>query len=336
MKHVKIPLLILILLLVMQGCSQKDNEAAAADWILCGAKILTPGSPAPVCADLAVRDGRILAIGDAKEIQRLARSGTRRVDAAGCTVVSGLHDAHVHFESGAKMLSERMSLRFMNLEEIQAKVRAAVAASPPGALILGYHFNQAYFPNGAWPARHDLDIVAPQNPVVISRVDGHSVWVNSKALEMADITKETPDPQGGEIQRDTAGNPTGILKEKAGNLVAGIQAPDMVIPGKKAKDPLAAAIRHANQLGLTSVTTSGSLELVERLRRLQTQGQLTLRFHVWLDGEEIDAHLQKGARFNQGDDFVRIAFLKLFADGTIGSATAAMFSPYRHRPDSSG
>jgi len=99
---------------------------------------------------------------------------------------------------------------------------------------------------------------------------------------------------------------------------------------------LLAAIRHANQLGLTSVTTSGSLELVERLRGLQERDLLTLRFHVWLDGEELAAHLEKGARFNQGDEFVRIAFLKLFVDGTIGSATAAMFAPYRHQPGSSG
>jgi predicted amidohydrolase YtcJ len=327
---------LLSLLLIVAGPLAVIPSPEAPDWILCGAKILTAGSSTPVRADLAVRDGRILEIGAADVIKRLADARTRRIDAGGCTVVAGLHDAHVHFESGAKMLTQRMSLRFMNLEEILARVKAAVAASPPGALILGYHFNQAYFLNGAWPTRHDLDAVAPQNPVVISRVDGHSVWVNSKALEMADITKETPDPQGGEIQRDAAGNPTGILKEKAENLVAGIQAPEMVVPGQSSADPLLAAIRHANQLGLTSVTTSGSLELVERLRGLQERDLLTLRFHVWLDGEELAAHLEKGARFNQGDEFVRIAFLKLFVDGTIGSATAAMFAPYRHQPGSSG
>ncbi|MBN1197283.1 MAG: amidohydrolase, partial [Candidatus Aminicenantes bacterium] len=110
----------------------------------------------------------------------------------------------------------------------------------------------------------------------------------------------------------------------------------MVVPGKSSADPLLAAIRHANRLGLTSVTTSGSLELVQRLQQMQKEDQLTLRFHVWLDGEQMDAHLESGARFNQGNEFVRIAFLKLFVDGTIGSATAAMFAPYRHRPDSSG
>ena len=309
---------------------------AAPEWILRDGRILYTGASLPVRAGIAIKNGRIMAIGPEKEILQLAGPGTRMVSANGGTVVAGLHDAHVHFESGAKMLTERLSLRFMNLEQIKTQIHSAVAASPPGALIRAYHFNQVYFPKGEWPSRKDLDVVAPENPVVISRVDGHSVWVNSRALAMAGITRDTPDPQGGEIQRDASGQPTGILKENAENLVNGITAPDMVIPGKQGRNTLLAGIQHANRLGLTSVTTSGSLDLVKRLRLLQSQGKLTLRFHVWLDGEKLSDHLKAGARFNQGDDFVRIGFLKLFADGTIGSATAAMFNPYLHKTDSRG
>jgi len=336
MKHFKIlyKTLSLVFLVILASACGKDFPKA--DMILAEGLVLTPGSLAPVKASIAVLDGKILTIGDKSVVRRHSGPDTRVVNASGCTIVAGLHDAHVHFESGAKTLARRLSLRFMNLTQIQSAIQAAVAASPRGALIKGYHFNHAYFPGGSWPSRRDIDKVAPDNPVIISRVDGHSVWVNSRALAMAGISKNTPDPPGGEIQRDPGGEPTGILKENAEKLVEGIKAPAMILPGNRNKDPLLAGIRHANRLGLTSITTSGSLELIKKLENLRKRGVLTLRFHVWLDGEKLAEHLEAGAFFNQGGDFIRVAFLKLFADGTIGSASAAMFTPYIGSPESRG
>ena len=306
------------------------------DLILVGGKIIAGEAAIPFEGGISIENGKIIAIEKDVVLRRQAGPKTRVVQLHGGTVVAGLHDAHLHFESGAKAITARLSLRYMNLIQVQMKIREAVRNSPVGALIRAYHFNHAYFPDKQWPSRLDLDRVAPNNPVIISRVDGHTVWVNSMALRMAGIDRNTPDPPGGEIQRDQNGEATGILKETAENLVEKVTGPAMAVPGGVRRDPLLDGIRHANQLGLTSVTTSGSVALIERLKEMAGKGTLSLRFHVWLDGEHLKEYCNAGLSHNQGNSFVRVAFLKLFIDGTIGSATAAMFSPYIHRPESRG
>lgn len=312
------------------------EQQSRPDLILMGGKIVLEESSRPFRGGIAIRNGKITAIDKDSLVQKLAGPHTEVVLLHGGTVVAGLHDAHVHFESGSKLITERVSLRYMNLAQIQSRISEISRNSSEGALIRAYHFNQVYFPGKKWPTRQDLDRVAPRNPVIISRVDGHTVWVNSLALQKAGIDKNSPDPPGGEIQRDAMGRPTGILKETAENLVENVTGPKMTVSKAGGGDPLAAGIRHANQLGLTSVTTSGSMALIDKLNELRKQGKLTLRFHVWLDGENLKEYLRSALRFNQGDGFVRVAFLKLFIDGTIGSATAAMFRPYLDKPGSRG
>lgn len=257
----------------------------------------------------------------------------------GKTVIPGLHDAHLHFEAGAEMLKSQLTLRFLNLQEIKGKIKEVINASPGGAVIWGHNYNHAFFKKKQLPTRYDLDKVAPDNPVIIERVDGHSVWLNSKALEAADITKDTKDIPGGEIMRFEDGSPTGILKENALSLVEKIKKqkrPKMVIPGQSGQDALEMAIQYANKLGLTCVTTSGTPALVEHLKKLKKEGKLTLKFNVWFPIVTLKDYLAAGLSFHQGDEWVRVSFLKIFADGTIGSASAAMFNPYLHRPESRG
>jgi len=285
---------------------------------------------------VAVKQGKILFAGTDSEAMGYRSNQTVVYDLAGRTLIPGLHDAHLHFESGVENLLSSLSFRFKNLADIRRQIKEAIEVSPPGAIIRGVDFNQAYFENKEWPSCQDLDDIAPQNPVLIERVDGHSYWLNSKALQMSGITEHTPDPPGGEIQRFPNGRPSGILKENAMDLIKNITGPAMVILGQEHKNPLEAGIAYANGLGLTSVTTSGSLKLIAQLKQLQLQGKLTLRFNVWLPFENLEQYREQKVEFKQGDDFVRISFLKIFIDGTIGSATAAMFEPYRHRPDSKG
>lgn len=334
--------ILVALILAITYCSggtkspDDSTQKKVADLILSNAMIITADDHHPICQAIAIKEGKILSLGSNAQMEKFKGSDTTIVDMAGKTILPGLHDAHLHFESGSKAVTERLSVRFLGMKEILEKVKEAVQISPQRAVIYAYHFNHAYFKDKKWPNRFDLDNVAPQNPVIITRVDGHSVWLNSLALKMAGITKDTPDPPGGEIQRFADGTPTGILKETAEELVKNITGPKMNVPGAAEGDTLEAGIAFANRLGLTSVTTSGSLQLIERLNQLKDQGKLTLRFNVWLPIEGIQKYLDKGIAMNQGDDMVKVSFLKIFCDGTIGSATAAMFEPFKHRPDSRG
>ncbi len=328
--------------IIVAGCtggdsaSGKIDEKILADLLLTNAVVITSNSSVSPCDAVAVKDGRILSTGTTEDLMTLKGPDTEVLDMNGKTILPGLHDAHVHFESGAKAVTQNLSVRFMNLEQILAKIEEAVRISPKGAIIYAYHFNHAYFKDKKWPDRFQLDKVAPGNPVIVTRVDGHSVWLNSVALKMAGISKDTPDPQGGEIQRFEDGTPTGILKETAEELVKNIAGPKMNVPGAAGGNILEEGIKYANRLGLTSVTTSGTLDLIDRLNRLKSEGKLTLRFNVWLPIEGIQEYLDKGIVMNQGDNMVKVSFLKIFCDGTIGSATAAMFEPFNHRPDSKG
>ena len=309
-------IILLVFVLLFANCSggatgsDENSTNKVAELILTNATVVTVDSKLPSCEAIAIKDGRILALGSNAEVSKLKGPDTRVVDLSGKTIVPGLHDAHVHFESGAKAVTERLSVRFLGLEEILEKVKEAVRISPEGAVIRAYHFNHAYFEDKKWPDRYHLDKVAPNNPVIITRVDGHSIWLNSAALTMAGITKDTPDPQGGEIQRFEDGTPTGILKETAEELAANIEGPKMKVPGAAKGNTLEAGIEYANRLGLTSVTTSGTLELIQRLNQLKEDGKLSLRFNVWLPIEGIQHYLDKGIAMNQGDDMVKVSFLK--------------------------
>lgn len=332
MKRLPTVLTLIVLTWITAACGVQEK----AEIIFVNGLIMTMDQEQPEASALAIKDGRVLACGERIEVLRFKGAETTVFDLEGRTVIPGLHDAHVHFESGARSIREQLSLRFMNLEQIQNAIAEVVAASPAGALIRAFHFNQAYFPGKEWPSCHDLDVVAPGNPVMITRVDGHSLWLNSKAMTLAGIDESSVAPPGGEIGRFPDGKPNGILKETATRLAAGVKGPAMILPGISDKNHLEAGIEYANRLGLTSVTSSGSLQLLEELAVLRRAGKLNLRFNVWLPIENLAEYKQAGIAYRQGDDWIRVSFLKIFADGTIGSATAAMFSPFLSNPDSQG
>lgn len=326
-------LMVLLIVFMGKGVVYAGEEAGL---ILINGQVLTMDREMRVTGAVVIKGGKILFTGDVKDALAFRTGETKVLDMRGKTIIPGLHDGHIHFESGTENLVKSLSLRFLDLESIREKIKGVIAASPRGAVIKAVDFNQAYFKTKNWPSCKDLDDISPNNPVIIERVDGHSCWLNSRAMAMCGIGRNTVDPQGGEVQRFADGSPTGILQETAMDLIKNITGPGMVIPGLTGCDPLEVGIHYANELGLTSVTTSGSLELIKKLNELKKQGKLTLRFNVWLEVGDMDIYLEKGVNLGQGDEFVRVSFLKIFADGTIGSATAAMFKPYIHRPDSRG
>lgn len=334
-----ISVLFLFSIFFLTCCSSKPDKmkySKTADFILKNGIVITIDKKMKIAESVAIKDNKIIFCGSNIRALRYNGDKTKIFDMTGKTIIPGLHDAHLHFKSGAESITKNLSLRFLNMEQIQKKIKEAIDSSPPHAVIRAFRFNQVYFKNKKWPTRYDLDKISPDNPVIISRVDGHTLWVNSKVLSMCDISKNTKDPYGGEIQRFKDGTPTGILKENAEDLVKDIKGPKMVLPGEPQKSPIESAIVYANQLGLTSVTTSGDLNLIKKLNDLRKKGKLYLRFNVWLPIKKTKQYLKKGIKFNDGNDFVKVSFLKIYSDGTIGSSTAAMFDPYIHNHKSRG
>src|SRR4030042_5703850 len=219
-KSLIISLLIALGLGFAAGFGQQPDRA---DFILLDGRVFTGDDSRPWAEAVAGNtDGTIAAVGTSADIRKLAGPATRILDAGGRLVIPGLYDAHTHFSSGGRSLTELSFRGVDSIAKVQEMVAAKIQELPDGAPVFGGQYDHSLFPGGNWPTREDLDKVSPSNPVVIERVDGHSVWVNSLALKQSGITRDTKPPFGGEILKDAGtGEPTGILTESAEVLVRG-------------------------------------------------------------------------------------------------------------------
>lgn len=309
-----------------------------ADLVVTEALIVTMDSRMPRAEALAVRGEMIVAVGTVEEIEPYIGPDTVVLEVGGRLVIPGFNDAHAHFAGGASGLRTLNLYGVASKEEILRLVAERVAQAQPGEWITGSRYDHTLWTTSDdWPTRFDLDRVAPDNPVRLTRASGHSSWVNSLALRLSGITRETADPPAGEVQRDPAtGEPTGILIESAQGLVRGSggdQGMSAAQRRQRQKDDLIAGFRHAARLGVTSVTTSSSLSEMEVLRELRAEGQLTLRWTGWLGIGGIERYVEQGIRTGDGDHWVRVGMAKIFIDGTLGDGSAAMFEPFTDRPD---
>ena len=330
LKRLLLPVL-LISILTLASLTCRPAPARQADLIIAG-KIFTGLNSRPFVEALAAGGDKILATGSREEINRYAGPETRIIELVGGVAIPGLIDAHTHFSSGGQSLIELSFRGVDSVEKVQQMIAARIKELPPGTPIFGRDYDHTLFPGQIWPDRSDLDKVSTDNPVVIRRVDGHSAWLNTVALKLSGIDSRTPDPFGGEIVRDqTSGEPTGILKESAMNLIK-IQPSIQSSP----EEDILRALDHARRLGLTGVHASTDLKELEIYKKLKDEGRLTLRIYAWLPVEEMDQCLKLGLRQGQGDEFLKIGFLKAFIDGTLGSGTALMFEPFADAPGQSG
>jgi predicted amidohydrolase YtcJ len=305
-----------------------------ASLVVTNAHIATMDPSQPRAEAMAVNGETITALGSAAAMRRYIGPSTRVIDAGGRLVTPGFNDSHAHFASGSAGLRSLNLYGVASLAEVQRLVAERVARAKPGEWISGSRYDHTLW-GERWPTRQDLDAVSPNNPVVLSRASGHSVWANSLALKLSNITKDTPNPKAGEIQKDPkTGEPTGILLESAASLIKR-QSPTLPAEERRARsrDDLLAGMRYAAALGLTSVQTSSSLTELATIRELQKEGRLTLRYTGWLTLGAARSLAAQGVRTGQGDDWVRVGFLKGFIDGTLGDGTAAMFEPFADRPD---
>ncbi|NJK78844.1 MAG: amidohydrolase [Chloroflexaceae bacterium] len=288
----------------------------------------------PHAQALAIRDGRILAVGSTGKV-RAAAAGARveGIDLNRRTVLPGLTDAHVHITWYGL---SRQRVRLADVSSLDAalqRIGEQAATLPPDAWLQGGGWNHTDW-GIDWPTRYDLDRVCPDRPVALVRKDGHSIWANSRALALAGITDDTPDPSGGQILRDADGVAIGMLTEAAMDVLR------RVVPEPRPTErlqALQAAIQEGLQYGLTSLhippgprDDDGHETLID-LQTLYQQGALHVRCLAHIAAREFDAMLALGLRTGLGDDWLRIGGLKLFADGSLGSETAAMLHPYEQR-----
>jgi hypothetical protein len=325
-------------MMYVSACSKADK----ADLAIINGKVLTINKDKPLAEAVAVKGEKIIAVGTSKEILKLIDKKTVRViDAGGRLVIPGFNDAHVHF---GPLDPDYIELRYTtDPAVITEKVRAQVAKTRKGELIKGGHWEHEMFRDKKWPAKELIDKVSPDNPVLLSRADGHSVLVNSFVLRASGITRNTPNPFGGEIQKDPlTGEPTGILKENAESLiVTGETKPSRSREEEDARiwQGYLLAIKEARELGVTSVQVpgSGDFEAYEKLKR---EGFLTSRIDIGsfltADTELLKKDSELVNKYPGEGNWIRFGYLKSFIDGTIGSGTALMFEPFTDNPSTSG
>jgi hypothetical protein len=298
-----------------------------ASLILTGGKVWTGDPSRPRAEAVALAGDLILAVGSSTDIARLAGRDTRVVELRGRLVVPGLIDAHVHFLSGGDELLAPDLRSARTVEEFARRVGEAAARMPAGAWVTGGAWDHENWPGAELPRKEILDLFVLRNPVFLRRLDGHMAVANSLAVRIAGIDETTPDPPGGEIVRDPrTGEPTGVLKDAAMELVARHIPP---WDDGARRDRARAALRHAASLGVTGVHDMGTTEAdLRTFRDLRARGELTLRVAAYPPLESLAELEAKGAPRAAGDAFVKVVGVKAFADGSLGSRTALFLEPY--------
>jgi predicted amidohydrolase YtcJ len=308
--------------------------------LLLNGTIYTMDSAMPRAQAVAVSEGRFVAVGSDDELAGLAGSGDWSVvDLRGRAVVPGFTDCHLHLLSYAMKASEIPLEEGHSIEGTLAAVNEFTRKVAPASWIQGRGWTDIAWSGDDVPSRQLLDEVAPEHPVVLSKKDGHVIWVNSEALRRAGVDENTPEPPGGVMERDSeTGLPTGILKEEAMYLVCN------AIPSPGAKERQAAlksAVAQAQELGITGIHDCGSWQSendrsLSDYQEMIGRGDLGVRVFMMLSRANLDEAIKLGLRTGFGNDFLRVGNLKLFADGTLGSRTAEMFEPFAGEKENCG
>lgn len=319
------------IVLAAAGCRK---GGPMSDLILTNASVWTVDSSRPRAEAVAVRDGRILRVGSAAEVEAEAGPARETIDLKGALVLPGFIDSHTHFLTGGAALSGVQLRDVTTRDEFRARVAAHVKTLEPGEWILNGDWDHQSFTTRELPTRDWVDDLTPDNPVCVTRFDGHMALVNGLALKRAGITRATPAPPGGEILKDpTSGEPTGILKDAAMDPVFAL------VPEPSLKERIRAAeaaLRLAAERGLTSIHDMSDAASFEAYQELRKRGALTARLAVYIPITQVDLLARLRLRGQFGDDALELAGLKGFVDGSLGSATALFFEPYADDPSTRG
>ena len=307
------------------GASAFARWATQPDTILYNGKILTVGTREREVEALALAGGRVFAIGTSTEMLALAGSGVRRFDLGGRRVTPGFNDAHSHpCDSGVALLTQ-VALEMDSVEAIKTAIHAKAVATPPGEWVVGFLYDDT---KTARPLdRADLDAAAPDHPVIVQHRGGHTAFVNSRALELAKVAENSPNPAHGEFFRDAAGRHNGRVAEQAAEAILALA----VKPPSRADYRKGAALisRQFASRGITSACEAdGNPAILQGYQDARDAGELTGRFYTHIDFSDLDKMIDAGIHTGFGDEWVRVGAIKLFADGSISERTALLSEPY--------
>jgi predicted amidohydrolase YtcJ len=329
------------------SCAQKKEPA---DLVLINGKIVTVDETNPEAEAIAVRGDTIVAVGSNKDIKPYIFEESKVIDLGGKLAIPGFIDSHAHFTSvgQAKLRLDLMHVR--NWDEIVAMVKEAAEKAQPGEWILGRGWHQEKWdktpePNvDGLPYHHSLSQVSPDNPVLLNHASGHSSYANAKAMELAGVTKETPDPPGGEIVRDPEGNPIGVFREAAQGLVSKAlsqylekRTPEQIDAERRKVVELAA--QECLSKGITTFhDASSSFETIDLFKEFAEEGKLGIRLYVMIreSNEQLKNHLSEYRIMGLGNNHLTVRSIKRLVDGALGAHGAWFLEPYTDLPTSTG
>ena len=321
------------LLMSTSNNNYAGTSSAAPDLIIVNAKIHSLERPDVQSGGVAILRNRILATGSTRDIQLLRGPKTRAIDAEGRLVLPGFNDAHLHFMSGGFQLSS-VDLRDANTpQEFAERIRDFAANLPGGRWITGGDWDHERWPTATLPTKELIDQFTPDTPVFVNRLDSHMALANSLALKLADVTRDTKDPDGGVVVRDRNGEPSGVLKDAAQNFIW------RVFPPRSFDERLAAAraaSQYAASLGVTSAQDMSAGADVSVYQTLLDRGELKNRIYAVWPLPRWETLARTGVRAHFGSAMLRTGGLKGFADGSLGSTTALFFDPYTDAPGTCG
>lgn len=301
--------------------------------VLYNGRIYTMDRLRPYASALVIVGDRIAAVGD-DGLRSLADPATQIIDLGGRTVTPGFIDAHLHFLAYGLSLREIDLMNVPSIEAALQRIAERAQSTPAGQWLTGRGWDQVLWPEAVFPSAAQLDAVTPNHPAFLRRKCGHAGWANSLALKLAGVTRDTPDPDGGAIERDpVTGEPTGILLERAMDLIFRLQA----IPSDaEAVEAVRVAMRRAHSMGITGIHNMEAAPALRAFQELRSRGEWKLRVLQQIPEVDMDAAIELGIRSGYGDEWIRFGAVKIFADGSLGARSALMVEPYEGEPHNRG
>jgi predicted amidohydrolase YtcJ len=310
-------------------------ERTEPDLILYNGNFWTVDSRNPRAQAVAISGGRFLAVGSNDDVLKLASAITRKVDLGQKTTLPGFIDAHTHPAESGRLHLRQVDCDLRSIAAIQAALRERAAKTPPGEWVLGFKYDDTKTSDGRRPTLQDLDAAVPDRPVLVTHRGGHEAFANSAALKAAKVDQATPNPTGGEFERDASGHLTGRINERA------IEPFNQVIPPTNSRDDYREGVKLIAKMmtrtGITSVGDAlGSPEDLQAYQDARDSGDLSFRVYCFIYSAFIDRMIAAGVRTGFGDEWVRVGGMKQVADGAISGRTARLSEPYIGHPNDYG
>src|SRR5258706_2354548 len=312
------------------GAATLRAATVKPDLILVNGNIYTMDPANPRAEAVAIAGGRFFAMGTNQEIGNLS-VGVTKIDLGGRTVVPGFIDAHLHTASSGLRHLKEVNCDLRSISAIQTALRERAAKTPPGQWVVGFMYDDTKTAEGRPLTKADLDAAVPDHPVLVNHRGGHTSYVNSRALAVADVNEKTPDPEGGKFDRGADGKLTGRVAERATDAFRK-KIPNSATRAER-REGVKLITKMIARAGVTSVNDpQGSPEDFAAYQDAYDAGELSVRVYAFISQGAIGRMLPSGARSGLGNEWVRLGAMKMVCDGSISERTARVSQPYVGRP----